>query len=82
VIVTQPIKMLKVYLERWKSETEIVCKFTHCPDNQLTDGLWNAFVKYLSPELGAHGSVVLKALCYKLEGRGLDTWWGDFFQFT
>jgi hypothetical protein len=23
--------------------------------------------------VGAHGSVVVKALCYKLEGRGFDT---------
>jgi hypothetical protein len=27
--------------------------------------------------LGARGSIVVKALCYKLEGRGFDTWWGD-----
>jgi hypothetical protein len=28
---------------------------------------------------GPRGSVVVKALCYKLEGRGFDTRWGDFF---
>jgi hypothetical protein len=28
---------------------------------------------------GARVSVVVKALCYKPEGRGLDTPWGDFF---
>jgi hypothetical protein len=26
----------------------------------------------------AHGSVVVKALCYKPDGRGFDTRWGDF----
>jgi hypothetical protein len=25
------------------------------------------------------GSVMLEALCYKSEGRGLETQWGDFF---
>jgi hypothetical protein len=29
---------------------------------------------------GARGSVVIKALCYKLESRGFDE--GDFFKFT
>jgi hypothetical protein len=24
-------------------------------------------------------SVVVKALCYKVEGRGFETWWGEFF---
>jgi hypothetical protein len=28
--------------------------------------------------LSACGSVVVKALCYKPEGRGIDTRWGDF----
>jgi hypothetical protein len=27
---------------------------------------------------GAHGSVVIKALCYKPEGRRFDTRWGEF----
>jgi hypothetical protein len=27
---------------------------------------------------GARGSVVVKALCYKPEGRGYDTRWGEF----
>jgi hypothetical protein len=30
---------------------------------------------YLS---AARGSVVVKALCYKPEGRGFDTRWGEF----
>jgi hypothetical protein len=30
--------------------------------------------------IGARGSVVVKALCYKPEGRGFDTRWGDFFK--
>jgi hypothetical protein len=28
---------------------------------------------------GAHGSVVVKALCYKPEGRGIASRWGGFF---
>jgi hypothetical protein len=28
--------------------------------------------------VGARGSVVVKALCYKPEGRGFDTRWGEF----
>jgi hypothetical protein len=27
----------------------------------------------------AHGSLLVKKLCYKPEGRGLDTRWGDLF---
>jgi hypothetical protein len=32
-------------------------------------------------ESGAHSRIVVKALCYKPEGRGFDTRWGDFFFF-
>jgi hypothetical protein len=28
-------------------------------------------------EGGARGSVVVKELCYKPEGRGFQTWWGE-----
>jgi hypothetical protein len=28
--------------------------------------------------IGARGSLVVKALCYKPEGRGFDIWWGEF----
>jgi hypothetical protein len=31
---------------------------------------------------GERCSVVVKALCYKPEGRGFDTLWGDFIKFT
>jgi hypothetical protein len=31
------------------------------------------FGKFLGVETGALGSVVVKALCYKPEGRGFDT---------
>jgi hypothetical protein len=31
---------------------------------------------------GARGSVVVKALCYKPEGRGFNTRRGEFFNFT
>jgi hypothetical protein len=27
----------------------------------------------------AHGSIVVKALCYKPEGRGFETRWGEWF---
>jgi hypothetical protein len=27
---------------------------------------------------GARGSVMVKALFYKPEGRGFDIWWGEF----
>jgi hypothetical protein len=30
--------------------------------------------------LGARGSVVVKALCYKPESRGFDTRWGEFLK--
>jgi hypothetical protein len=28
---------------------------------------------------GARGSIVVKALCYKLEGRGFETRWSEWF---
>jgi hypothetical protein len=28
---------------------------------------------------GAHGSVVVKALCCRPEGYGFKSWWGEFF---
>jgi hypothetical protein len=28
---------------------------------------------------GGRGSVVVKALCYKPEGRGFEIWWGEWF---
>jgi hypothetical protein len=31
---------------------------------------------------GQRGSVEVKALCYKPEGRGFDSRWGEFFKFT
>jgi hypothetical protein len=34
---------------------------------------------YSNARMGARGSVVVQALCYKPEGRGLDTRWGEFF---
>jgi hypothetical protein len=33
-------------------------------------------------KFGARGSVVVKALCYKPEGRGFDTRWGDFLNLS
>jgi hypothetical protein len=37
---------------------------------------------YVFPFPHARGSVVVKALYYKPEGRGFDTQRGDFFKFT
>jgi hypothetical protein len=34
---------------------------------------------YANRRVGARGSVVLKALFYKKEGRGFDIQWDDFF---
>jgi hypothetical protein len=36
----------------------------------------------LSTWTGARGSVVVKALCYKPEGRGFDARWGEFLNLT
>jgi hypothetical protein len=27
----------------------------------------------------ARSSIVVKAICYKPEGRGFETWWGEWF---
>jgi hypothetical protein len=35
------------------------------------------YIRYLH-KMEARGSVVVKALCYKPEGRGFDTRWGEF----
>jgi hypothetical protein len=32
--------------------------------------------------IGARGSVVVEALCYKPEGHGFEIRWGELFQFT
>jgi hypothetical protein len=56
---------------------------SHCPDNQLTDGgevvsltrrLCSTLHKYFLVLIfvGARGSVVIKALCYKPEGSEFD----------
>jgi hypothetical protein len=42
----------------------------------------NRFVVVYNLNVGARGRVVVKALCYKVEGRGFDTRWGNFFLFT
>jgi hypothetical protein len=42
--------------------------------------MWKFFLVLLYE--GACGSVVVKALCYKPEGREFDTRRGDFFKFA
>jgi hypothetical protein len=51
----------------WKKLT--TCKVTFWPLPSIHYYCWS---------MGACGSVVVKALCYKPEGRGFDTQWGDF----
>jgi hypothetical protein len=46
------------------------------------DLMWHFIQTILSVWPGGCACVVVKALCYKLEGRGLDTRWGDFLKFT
>jgi hypothetical protein len=36
------------------------------------------FVKETKTVYGARGSVVVKELCYKKEGRGYETRWGEY----
>jgi hypothetical protein len=43
------------------------------PHHQLTK------IEPVFEMLGAHGSVVVKALCYKREGRRFETRWGEWF---
>jgi hypothetical protein len=40
--------------------------------------LLGLYIYYILGTCGTRGSVVIKALCYKPEGRGFDTRWGDF----
>jgi hypothetical protein len=47
-----------------------VKEFSPCGGKELKDYVW---VSYLFPYVvGACGSVVVKALCFKQEGRGFD----------
>jgi hypothetical protein len=36
------------------------------------------YITQLTIMSGARGSVVVEALCYKPEGRGFETWWGEW----
>jgi hypothetical protein len=45
--------------------------FVHSTGIQLYSHL--AWLSHTIPILGVRGSVVVKALCYKLEGRGFDS---------
>jgi hypothetical protein len=49
----------------------IICDIDFRSDNML-----------LCNWIKARASVVVKALCYKLEGHNFKTWRGDFYQFT
>jgi hypothetical protein len=44
----------------------------------VTDYKIRSLFDKLTDTLGARDSVVVKALCYNPEGRGLKTRWGDF----
>jgi hypothetical protein len=39
---------------------------------------WKMLDLWLPRSLGTRGSVVVKTLCYKSEGHGFETWWGDW----
>jgi hypothetical protein len=49
--------------------------FTHSHTHTHT-----AYILYIYIYMGARGSVVVEALCYKPEGRGIASWWGGIFQ--
>jgi hypothetical protein len=36
------------------------------------------YIYFMYVCVGARGGVVVKALCYKPEGRGFDSRWGEF----
>jgi hypothetical protein len=76
---------------RWSSEETCpidALSSTDCtwPDLGLNPGpllmqcglLWGKLNAMGSREWWARGSVVVKALCYKPEGRGFNSWWGEF----
>jgi hypothetical protein len=49
---------------------------TFVPVTELLYCFWDMTNKYLevvSTNFGVRGSIVVKALCYKLEGRGFET---------
>jgi hypothetical protein len=48
-------------------------KWTYIEHSGKKSRKWHHLVKV------ARGSVVVKALCYKPEGRGFETWWGEWF---
>jgi hypothetical protein len=48
-------------------------------DNKIPRFLYTCIFKTIRPYTGARGSVVVKALCYKPEGRGFETRWGEWF---
>jgi hypothetical protein len=56
-----------------------ISSFLHTPYISITPHKPGICVPTLTV---ARSSAVVKALCYKLEGYGFDTRWGEFFQFT
>jgi hypothetical protein len=55
--------------------------FVKTPRRKSNDGGSHKRVGRLRDE-GARGSIVVKALCYKPEGHGFDTRWGDFLNLS
>jgi hypothetical protein len=55
-------------------------QFTARYHNRLSQNIWCYYDKWVdfSHWLGSSGNVVVKALGYKLEGRGFNTRWGEF----
>jgi hypothetical protein len=65
-----------------------VVMFSHCTQSCCVQFLWHACILearhvvgsflLVQEDQGARGNVVVKALCYKPEGRGFDTRCGEF----
>jgi hypothetical protein len=36
-------------------------------------------INFIEIQYGDRGSIVVKAQCYELEGRGFETWWSELF---
>jgi hypothetical protein len=62
--------------QAWTRDGRLI--LINCPGNSVTDWSHNWKQNY-----SVRGSVVLEALCYKPEGRGVETRWGEhnFFLF-
>jgi hypothetical protein len=66
ILLTVPKDFISQYLV---AQFILVMSFHSCV---LSEFLFKSFIIF-GNDVGARGSVVVKALCYKLEGRGFDT---------